>query len=80
MGVTPRSDAHANAAERSRNATRFHGELLVVYVRQPELKPADQEALDRNLHSRSRGRSPAFTFLKVTIPSKLSSILPRHME
>jgi two-component system sensor histidine kinase KdpD len=33
-----------------RNADRFHGDLLVAYVRQPDLSPDDRAALDRNLH------------------------------
>jgi two-component system sensor histidine kinase KdpD len=32
-----------------RNAERFHGDLTVAYVRQPELSTGDQAALDRNL-------------------------------
>lgn len=47
--VTPRSDASAMIASGRRNRERFHGELFVVYVQQPELTPEDQAALDRNL-------------------------------
>lgn len=47
--ITPRSDASTIIRSGQRNANRFHGELHVVYVRQPELNAADQEALDRNL-------------------------------
>ncbi len=32
-----------------RNARRFHGALLVAYVAQPGLNPADQARLDANL-------------------------------
>jgi two-component system sensor histidine kinase KdpD len=32
-----------------RNAERFHGDLTVAYVGQPELSAGDQAALDRNL-------------------------------
>jgi two-component system sensor histidine kinase KdpD len=32
-----------------RNAERFHGDLTVAYVSQPELSADDQAALDRNL-------------------------------
>jgi two-component system sensor histidine kinase KdpD len=49
VGVTPRSDASSIINSGRRNANRFHGELYVVYVRQPELSTADQHALDRNL-------------------------------
>jgi two-component system sensor histidine kinase KdpD len=47
--ITPRSDASTIIRSGQRNANRFHGELYVVYVRQPELSAADQQALDKNL-------------------------------
>jgi two-component system sensor histidine kinase KdpD len=47
--ITPRSDATTIIQSGQRNANRFHGELYAVYVRQPELTAADQQALDRNL-------------------------------
>jgi two-component system sensor histidine kinase KdpD len=47
--ITPRSDASPMVRSGQRNANRFHGELYVVYVRQPELSARDQQALDRNL-------------------------------
>jgi len=35
---------------------RFHGELIVAHVREPELSRADRAALDRNLEmARARG-------------------------
>jgi two-component system sensor histidine kinase KdpD len=49
VGITPRSDARRIIRSGQRNAARFHGELYVVYVRQPELSADDQQALDRNL-------------------------------
>jgi two-component system, OmpR family, sensor histidine kinase KdpD len=47
--ITPRSDASPIIWSGKRNANRFHGDLYVVYVRQPDLGSVDQEALDRNL-------------------------------
>lgn len=47
--ITPRSDASRIIRSGERNANRFHGELHVVYVRQPELDSNDQGALHRNL-------------------------------
>ena len=32
-----------------RNANRFHGELVVAYVKQHRLSPEDEAALERNL-------------------------------
>src|SRR5215813_10466527 len=49
VGITPRSDARPILESGRRNANRFHGELFVAYVRQPDISPEDQEALDRNL-------------------------------
>jgi two-component system sensor histidine kinase KdpD len=47
--VTPRANASAMIASGKRNADRFHGDLTVAYVRQPEISAEDQAALDRNL-------------------------------
>lgn len=47
--VTPRANAAAMIASGSRNAERFHGDLTVAYVRQPELSADDQAALEHNL-------------------------------
>jgi two-component system sensor histidine kinase KdpD len=49
VGITPRSDARPILESGRRNADRFHGDLLVAYVRQPDLSPEDQELLDKNL-------------------------------
>jgi two-component system, OmpR family, sensor histidine kinase KdpD len=47
--VTPRSNARAMIESGRRNAERFHGQLLVAYVAQPNLNRGDQETLDANL-------------------------------
>ncbi|HEY6391755.1 MAG TPA: universal stress protein [Bryobacteraceae bacterium] len=47
--VTPRANATEMIESGRRNADRFHGDLTVAYVRQPELSAGDQTALDRNL-------------------------------
>src|SRR5262245_14319303 len=49
VGITPRTDARSILDSGRRNAERFHGELLVAYVRQTNLSPQDQASLDRNL-------------------------------
>jgi two-component system, OmpR family, sensor histidine kinase KdpD len=49
VGITSRSDARQILESGKRNADRFHGDLLVTYVRQPNLSPQDQMSLDRNL-------------------------------
>jgi two-component system, OmpR family, sensor histidine kinase KdpD len=49
VGITPRSDAQPILQSGRRNADRFHGELFVAYVRQPDLSPEDQASLENNL-------------------------------
>src|SRR3989475_1908222 len=49
IGITPRSDARPILESGRRNADRFHGELFVAYVRQANLSPEDEAALEENL-------------------------------
>jgi two-component system sensor histidine kinase KdpD len=49
VGITPRSDARPILESGRRNADRFHGELFVAYVRQPDLSAGDEAALEKNL-------------------------------
>lgn len=46
--VTPRLNATPLIQSGRRNADRFHGELHVVYVNEPDLTPEDQKGLDAN--------------------------------
>jgi two-component system sensor histidine kinase KdpD len=47
--VTPEVDARAIIASGQRNADRFHGELFVAYLSQPDLTADEQAALESNL-------------------------------
>jgi len=47
--VTPEVDGRAMIASGRRNADRFHGELLVAYLAQPDLTADEQAALEVNL-------------------------------
>lgn len=47
--ITPRANATAMIQSGRRNADRFHGDLTVAYVSQPEISADDQAALERNL-------------------------------
>ena len=47
--VTPDVDARAIIASGRRNADRFHGELFVAYLSQPDLTADQQAALESNL-------------------------------
>jgi two-component system sensor histidine kinase KdpD len=49
VGITPRSDPRPILESGRRNADRFHGELFVAYVRQPDLSSEDHAALEKNL-------------------------------
>jgi two-component system sensor histidine kinase KdpD len=52
--ITPDTHLSAVIASGKRNADRFHGELIVAYISQPDLRPAEQEALEKHL-SYARG-------------------------
>jgi two-component system sensor histidine kinase KdpD len=47
--ITPRANAARMIESGRRNADRFHGDLIVVYVSQPEIGADDQVMLERNL-------------------------------
>lgn len=47
--VTPRADASTMINRGRRQADRFHGELHVAYVDQPNLNEEDRKALDANI-------------------------------
>jgi two-component system, OmpR family, sensor histidine kinase KdpD len=47
--VTPRANAREMIETARLMSERFHGELLVAYVRQPQISPADKAALEEKL-------------------------------
>jgi len=47
--MTPRANAAKMLESGRRNADRFHGELLAIYVMQENLTPEDRMALERNV-------------------------------
>jgi two-component system sensor histidine kinase KdpD len=47
--VTPRTNAKTMIESGRRNASRFHGELIVAYVQQHSLTAEDEAALEKNL-------------------------------
>jgi two-component system, OmpR family, sensor histidine kinase KdpD len=47
--LTPRSNARKMLERGRRNADRFHCDLLALYVRQKNLSPEDQAAIERHL-------------------------------
>ena len=54
--ITPRANAQVMIETAKAIADRFHGELIVAYVRQPEISAADNAALEERLDlARSAG-------------------------
>jgi two-component system, OmpR family, sensor histidine kinase KdpD len=49
VGITPRANANEMIETARRIAERFHGELIVAYVKQADLSPADNTALEERL-------------------------------
>jgi len=47
--LTPRANLQEMIREAQIVAERFHGQLIVAYVRQPDISPEDQSALDARL-------------------------------
>ncbi|HEV3276788.1 MAG TPA: hypothetical protein VG860_08220 [Terriglobia bacterium] len=47
--ITPYADVGPMVDSGSRNARRFHGDLLAAYLARPDLTPAERAALGRNL-------------------------------
>jgi two-component system, OmpR family, sensor histidine kinase KdpD len=85
--VTARSDASEMIASGGRNARRFHGELLVVYVEQAGLAPADEEQLERNFEAarkagtsvqRLSGEDPVDAILRFAADHGITQIFIGH--
>jgi two-component system sensor histidine kinase KdpD len=85
--MTPRANARAMVTSGKRNADRFHGDLIVACVRQAEISPDDQQALERNLDiaraARARieildGEDPIATLLKFAHEHGITQIFVGH--
>ncbi len=85
--MTPRANATAMVTSGRRNADRFHGDLIVACVRQAEISPDDQKALERNLdtaraaHARIEfldGEDPIATLLKFAHEHGITQIFVGH--
>jgi two-component system, OmpR family, sensor histidine kinase KdpD len=85
--ITPRANAGPMIASGKRNADRFHGDLIVAYVRQAEISADDQEALERNLAiaraAQARveildGQDPIETLLKFAHEHGITQIFVGH--
>lgn len=85
--MTPRADATAMLASGRRNADRFHGELLAIYVHQPNLTPQDRIANERNIKvaraERARvdvveGKDPVATILAYAREHGITQLFVGH--
>jgi two-component system sensor histidine kinase KdpD len=85
--MTPRANAARMLASGRRNADRFHGELLAIYVRQAHLTADDRTALDRNVtlaHAQHaqvetlEGRDPVRTILDYARAHGVTQIFVGH--
>jgi two-component system, OmpR family, sensor histidine kinase KdpD len=85
--MTPRANAAAMLASGRRNADRFHGELLAVYVSQPHLTTEDRSALARNVllaraqHARIEileGRDPIHAILDFASAEGVTQLYVGH--
>ncbi|HTW66856.1 MAG TPA: hypothetical protein VME17_19690 [Bryobacteraceae bacterium] len=85
--ITPRANGAPMVASGRRNADRFHGDLIVAYVRQPEITADDQAALERNLSiARAAnakieildGQDPIETLLKFAHEHGITQIFVGH--
>jgi two-component system, OmpR family, sensor histidine kinase KdpD len=85
--VTPRSDAGAMLRSGRRNADRFHGSLLVCYVRQSGLNARDQAIMDANLQLAGEleaevhvleGRDPVSAIIEFAREQRVTQIFVGH--
>ena len=85
--ITPRANAGPMIESGRRNADRFHGDLTVAYVTQPELSAEDQAALERNLEiARAAnahiqildGEDPIETILKFAAEHGITQLFVGH--
>jgi len=85
--MTPRANATRMLASGRRNADRFHGELLAIYVMQENLTAEDHMALERNVtlaraqnaHVETlNGRDPVTTILEYARAHGVTQIFLGH--
>jgi two-component system sensor histidine kinase KdpD len=85
--VTPRANAARMLESGKRNADRFHGDLLAVYVEQSGLRLEDQERIERILESahtlgaqvhRLQGEDPIAALLDFAHSQRVTQIFVGH--
>jgi two-component system, OmpR family, sensor histidine kinase KdpD len=85
--ITPRANSARMLASGRRNADRFRGDLLVVYVEQPNLSPRDRAALDQSLEAARQlgaeihvleGEDPIETILHFARTHRITQLFAGH--
>lgn len=85
--ITPRANTSAMLASGKRNADRFRGDLLVVYVEQPDLRPQDQATIEGALDQARalgaevhilEGDDPIETILRFARAHRITQIFVGH--
>lgn len=87
--ITPRANMQDMMASAQNVARRFHGDLIVAYVRQPNISPADQSALDARLAIANaagahvevlEGDDPAETLLEFARSRGITQLFVGHSQ
>jgi two-component system, OmpR family, sensor histidine kinase KdpD len=87
--ITPRANLQEMMETAQIVAKRFHGELIVAYVRQPNISPADQSALDARLAIANaagahvevlEGDDPAETLLEFARSRGITQLFVGHSQ
>lgn len=87
--ITPRANLQEMMETARIVATRFHGELIVAYVKQPNISPADQSALDARLAIANaagahvevlEGDDPAGTLLEFARSRGITQLFVGHSQ
>jgi len=87
--ATPRANMQAMIETASVVAERFHGELIVAYVKQPGISPEDQSALDARLAIASaagahieilEGNQPGHTLLEFARSRGVTQVFVGHSQ
>jgi two-component system sensor histidine kinase KdpD len=85
--ITPRSNADLMIGRGRRQADRFHGDLFVAYVEQPDLSLRDRATLERNLASAReahahiailQGEDPVAAILQYAAQEGITQIFVGH--
>lgn len=85
--VTPRMNAATMLESGRRNAERFHGELFVVYVSEPDLNSEDEKTLEENLSQARKmnarihlldGEDPVHTLMQFARQHGITQIFIGH--